>query len=168
MANFFAQHRGALNLVKQVGPPNHGFRPGQLGAMHAVLAHESVHDDPAIICLPTGYGKTSLMMALPILLAAQRVLVVEPSDALRKQVSSHFRELSTLRRIGAISDEIPNPEVLRLEGRPRTSSTLSSSTRLITHLRKPGQLFWRISIMHASCSSPQHHSGEMDVSSLGN
>lgn len=128
MANFFAQHRGALNLVKQVGTPNHGFRPGQLGAMHAVLAHESVHDDPAIICLPTGYGKTSLMMALPILLAAQRVLVVEPSAALRKQVSSHFRELSTLRRIGAISDEIPNPEVLRLEGRPENAAAWEALT----------------------------------------
>lgn len=122
MANFFAQHRGALNLIEQVATPNRGFRPGQLGAMHAVLAHKSVHDDPAIICLPTGYGKTSLMMALPLLLSAQRVLVVEPSDALRRQVSSHFRELSTLRRIGAISDEIPNPEVLRLEGRPEDAA----------------------------------------------
>lgn len=118
MAGFFAQHRGALNLAKQVSTPNRGFRPGQLGAMHAVLAHESVHDDPAIVCLPTGYGKTSLMMALPLLLAAQRVLVVEPSDALRRQVHSHFRELSTLRRIGAIDGEIPNPDVFRLEGRP--------------------------------------------------
>lgn len=118
MPDYFAQYRGALNLAKQVATPNQGFRPGQLGAMHAVLAHESVHDDPAIVCLPTGYGKTSLMMALPLLLAAQRVLVVEPSDALRRQVTSHFLELSTLRRIGAISDEIPNPRVLRLEGRP--------------------------------------------------
>lgn len=118
MADFFAQHRGALNLATQVATPNRGFRIGQLGAMYAVLAHESVHDDPAIVCLPTGYGKTSVMMALPLLLAAKRVLVVEPSNALRRQVSSHFRELSTLRRIGAISDAIPNPEVLRLEGRP--------------------------------------------------
>ena len=62
------------------------------------------------------------MMALPLLLAAQRVLVVEPSDALRRQVSSHFRELSTLRRIGAISDEVPNPGVLRLEGRPEDAA----------------------------------------------
>lgn len=122
MANFFAQHHGALNLAKQVATPNQGFRIGQLGAMHAVLAHESIHEDPAIVCLPTGYGKTSLMMALPLLLAAQRVLLVEPSDALRRQVSSHFRELSTLRRIGAISDDIPNPEVLRLEGRPQDAA----------------------------------------------
>jgi len=122
MANFFAQNRSALNLAKQVATPNRGFRIGQLGAMHAVLAHESIHDDPAIVCLPTGYGKTSLMMALPMLLAAQRVLVVEPSDALRKQVFSHFCELSTLRRIGAISDDIPNPEVFKLEGRPEDTA----------------------------------------------
>lgn len=128
MANFFARHRGALNLAKQIATPNQGFRIGQLGAMHAVLAHESVHDDPAIVCLPTGYGKTSLMMALPLLLVAQRVLVVEPSDALRRQVSSHFRELSALRRIGAISDEIPNPDVLRLDGRPEPAELAQDLT----------------------------------------
>lgn len=118
MAGFFAQHRGALNLAKQVATPNLGFRPGQLGALHAILAHASIHDDPAIVCLPTGYGKTSLMMALPLLVAAERVLIVEPSDALRKQVTSHFRELSMLRRISALGPEIPNPSVFRLEGRP--------------------------------------------------
>jgi len=122
MADFFAQYRGALNLARQVSTPNQGFRPGQLGAMHAVLAHDTVHHDPAIVCLPTGYGKTSLMMALPMLLAARRVLVVEPSDALRRQVSSHFRELSILRRIGAIDDEVPNPNVFRLEGRPEDAA----------------------------------------------
>lgn len=94
MADFFAQYHGSLNLTRQVSKPNQGFRPGQIGAMHAVLAHESVHHDPAIVCLPTGYGKTSLMMALPLLMAVKRVLVVEPSDALRRQVSSHFRDVA--------------------------------------------------------------------------
>ncbi len=118
MPDFFRQHAGALNLSAQVSTPNLGFRPGQLGALHAVLAHASIHDDPATVCLPTGYGKTSVMMALPLLLRPTRVLVVEPSDALRKQVSSHYRELSTLRRIGAIGEAVPNPLVLRHEGRP--------------------------------------------------
>lgn len=121
MADFFSQNRGALKLVVQGEIPNEGFRPGQVGALHAVLAHISVHDDPAIVCLPTGYGKTSVMMALPILLGVTRVLVVEPSDALRRQVSSHFREMSTLRRIKAIAPETPNPAVLRLEGKPENA-----------------------------------------------
>ena len=120
MPDYFAQHSGALNLSAQTTTPNRGFRPGQLGALHAVLAHASVHDDPAIVCLPTGYGKTSVMMALPLLLQPRRVLVVEPSDALRKQVTSHFRELSTLRRIGAVGDAVANPSVLRHEGRPES------------------------------------------------
>lgn len=122
MPDFFIQHKSALNVTAQEATPNQGFRAGQLGALHAVLAHFSVHDDPAIVCLPTGYGKTSVMMALPLLMAPSRVLVVEPSNALRKQVSSHFRELSTLRRIGAIAQTVPNPSVLRHESRPETEA----------------------------------------------
>ncbi len=106
MAGYFARQRAALNLLKQTVTPNQGFRPGQLGSIHAVLAHASVHDDPAIVCLPTGYGKTSLMMALPLLLGPSRVLVVEPSDALRRQVHSHFKDMSTLRRIGALDENV--------------------------------------------------------------
>lgn len=121
MTGFFVQHRAGLSLASQEGQPNQGFRPGQTGALHAVLAHTSIHDEPAIICLPTGYGKTSVVMALPFLLGSRRVLVVEPSDALRKQVTSHFRELSTLRKIGAVFDPMPNPTVLRHEGRPQNA-----------------------------------------------
>ncbi|SOF00964.1 Superfamily II DNA or RNA helicase [Burkholderia sp. OK233] len=121
MADYFSQNRGALTLVVQGDVPNEGFRPGQVGALYAVLAHFSVHEDPAILCLPTGYGKTSVMMALPMLLGVKRVLVIEPSDALRRQVSSHFRELSTLRRIGVIDPATPSPAVLKLEGKPENA-----------------------------------------------
>lgn len=114
---FFQEQASALNLFQQHLEPNRGFRPGQVGALHAVLAHFSVQDDPALVCLPTGYGKTSLMMALPYLLKARRVLIVEPTDALRKQVSSHLSELSTLRRIGALPDDCTLPEVLLHVGR---------------------------------------------------
>lgn len=120
MPNFFSDSNGALNLAAQKLVPNQGFRAGQLGALHAVMAHYSVYTDPAIICLPTGYGKTSVMMALPFLLQSKRVLIVEPSNALRKQVSSHFAELSTLKRIGAIPADLANPSVLRHEGRPQS------------------------------------------------
>jgi superfamily II DNA or RNA helicase len=119
--NYFKHQLGALKLNVQQNTPNEGFRPGQLGGIYAVLAHYSVQTEPAIVCLPTGYGKTSLMMALPLLMAPTRVLIVEPSDALRKQVASHFRELSTLRRIKVVPDDIVLPAVLRQEGRLRTA-----------------------------------------------
>ncbi|WP_442114151.1 DEAD/DEAH box helicase family protein [Pseudomonas sp. NUPR-001] len=120
MGGFFVEQAGSLKLLQQTDAPNSGFRPGQLGAMHATLAHFSVQDDPAIICLPTGYGKTSLMMSLPLLLGATRILIVEPSSALRKQVHSHFSTLSTLRRIGALPEDGPLPSVHLHSGRPIT------------------------------------------------
>lgn len=120
MPQFFVEQAGTLSLFQQYRSPNNGFRPGQLGAMHAVLAHFSLQDDPAIVCLPTGYGKTSLMMALPLLLGPRRVLIVEPSSALRKQVHSHFSVLSTLRRIGALPEDAPLPAVHLHVGRPQS------------------------------------------------
>lgn len=126
---FFQEQASALNLFQQHREPNRGFRPGQLGALHAVLAHFSVQDDPALVCLPTGYGKTSLMMALPYLLKARRVLIVEPTDALRKQVSSHLSELSTLRRIGALPDDCLLPEVLLHVGRVESVAEWQSLER---------------------------------------
>ena len=138
MADYFTRHRAALNLLKQTITPNHGFRPGQLGSIHAVLAHASVHDDPAIVCLPTGYGKTALMMALPLLLVPRRVLIVEPSDALRRQVHSHFKNMSALRRIGALDENVPNPSVAKLDGRPTNAAEWAKLTEHDVVISTPG------------------------------
>lgn len=126
MPNYFVEQTGALNLFRQQRTPNHGFRPGQVGALHAVLAHFSVQEDPAIVCLPTGYGKTSLMMALPMLMEASRVLIVEPTNALRKQVHSHVSVMSTLRRIGALAENCPLPAVHLHVGRPQSAEDWQS------------------------------------------
>lgn len=64
VADFFIEHSHMLAL-KPISSPNSGFRPCQLGALHSVAAHFSVYDEPAIVSLPTGYGKTAVIMALP-------------------------------------------------------------------------------------------------------
>jgi hypothetical protein len=84
--NYFRDNSQRISL-RPLTIPNSGFRPGQLGALHAVLSHFSVFEEPAIVSLPTGYGKTAVIMALPYILEANRLLVVEPSDALRRQTS---------------------------------------------------------------------------------
>lgn len=119
MPNFFRDHAGSLSLQPLDGP-NTGFRPGQLGALHAVVSHFSVYDEPAIISLPTGYGKTAVIMALPFLLSARRLLVVEPSDVLRRQTAAHFASLSTLRKLTVIPEDLPAAEVKGQKGRPAT------------------------------------------------
>lgn len=138
MAGFFVDQAGSLKLLQQADAPNSGFRPGQLGAMYATLAHFSVQDDPAIICLPTGYGKTSLMMSLPLLLGATRILVVEPSSALRKQVHSHFSTLSTLRRIGALPEDGPLPSAHLHSGRPITPEAWEQLREFDVVISTPG------------------------------
>lgn len=117
---YFTEHAQALNLFQNAGVPNEGFRRGQLGALHAVMAHFSMQEDPAIVCLPTGYGKTSLMMALPFMMAAKRVLIVEPTNPLRKQVYTHYAALSTLKRLKVIEQGCPLPNVHLHVGRPPT------------------------------------------------
>jgi superfamily II DNA or RNA helicase len=114
---YFRENSHSISL-RPLTVPNSGFRPGQLGALHAVLSHFSVFEEPAIVSLPTGYGKTAVIMALPFVLEANRLLVVEPSDALRRQTTSHFKTISTLRKINAIPSSTPDPAVKGQKGRP--------------------------------------------------
>jgi superfamily II DNA or RNA helicase len=119
MGDYFSDNEISF---QPISTPNSGFRPGQRGALHATLSHFSVYEEPATLCLPTGYGKTAVMMALPFILKAQRVLVVEPSEALRKQTSGHFKALSTLKKI-KIADRITFlPKVIGQKGRPATAA----------------------------------------------
>ena len=116
MANFFSDHNADM-AVRPLGTPNSGFRPGQLGALHAAVSHFSVYEEPAILSLPTGYGKTAVMMALPFILSSSRVLVIEPSDVLRRQTAAHFASLTTLRKLGLVPPELANPLVRGQKGR---------------------------------------------------
>ncbi len=121
MPDFFRNHADRLAL-RPLTEPNSGFRPGQLGALHSVVSHFSVYEEPAVVSLPTGYGKTAVIMALPFVLGARRLLVVEPTDVLRRQTSSHFGSLSTLHRLHVIAAETPAPAVKGQKGRPTTDA----------------------------------------------
>lgn len=117
MSDYFRIHGSSVNF-KGLTAPNTGFRPGQLGAIHATVSHFSVYDEPAILSLPTGYGKTAVIMTLPFILGCRRILVVEPSDALRRQTTDSFSNLSTLKRLHAAREDIPGPLVKLQRGRP--------------------------------------------------
>src|ERR1700733_11558093 len=121
MPEFFEDHSNALAL-QPLSTPNSGFRPGQLGALHSVVSHFSVYDEPAIVSLPTGYGKTAVIMALPFVLGAKRLLVVEPTDVLRRQTAGHFGALSTLRKLHVLTEGTPSPVVKGQKGRPTTDA----------------------------------------------
>lgn len=112
---YFQEHADNLR-IHEGDAPNSGLRRGQVGALHALAGHFIERQQPAIVCLPTGYGKTAVMTAAGFIAKAKRVLIVTPTNALRVQAARSFRTLETLRRLGAIPDEValssPHVEVV--------------------------------------------------------
>ena len=100
------ERRGKDGKVERVG-----LRPPQIGALHAIAAHFTVSKAPSLVVMPTGTGKTEVMLATAIMRCPERVLVLVPSDALRTQTYSKFVRLGLLRTLGVIGDDVANPVV---------------------------------------------------------
>ena len=93
-----------------------GLRQSQVGAVGAVLAHFSVRQDAALVSMPTGTGKTAVMLALCYALRAEKVLVVTPSQMVRKQITNHFRLREDLIKNDVLSATAPQPKVYEVKG----------------------------------------------------
>jgi superfamily II DNA or RNA helicase len=108
--SYFQQHYHLFRypLTSEDGA---GFRPAQLGAIHAVAGHFAQRNDPSIVTMPTGSGKTGVMIACTFVLRATRVLIVTPSRLVREQIAEEVAALSLLRRLGALPDDIERPSV---------------------------------------------------------
>jgi superfamily II DNA or RNA helicase len=105
------------------------WRRPQLAALGAVLAQWSLAESEApLISVPTGVGKTAIALAAPFLAAAKRVLVVVPTQELRRQTVERFRTQDVLRRIGALpADDESDPIVLEVTGRVEDWETVEDA-----------------------------------------
>jgi superfamily II DNA or RNA helicase len=116
---YFADQYGSLSYpVATDGRP--GLYNAQLGAVHALASHFTVDDQAAIVTMPTGSGKTAVLMMLPFVLRSSRALVITPSRLVRGQIAEDFSTLKTLREIGVVPDSVPVPRVKELDERIRT------------------------------------------------
>ena len=70
--------------------------------------------------LPTGAGKTALMMLASFQLPASRVLIITPSIAVRDQIAGHFRSLEVLKKRGVLPNDVPSPSVHIQDGYVKT------------------------------------------------
>ena len=120
--SFFQRHFGHFNPLAK------GFRECQIGAFCAVRSHFSIWDEPCVISLPTGSGKTALMMALCFGFKARRALIINPAEVLRIQTCDKFVLLDDLRTAGAIADLAKNhkPRVHSVENELRSSANWES------------------------------------------
>lgn len=96
---------------------NTGLREAQVAASHSIAAHFWSKNRPAIIVMPTGSGKTAVMMLASILLRPKRVLVVAPSRLLREQLAKKFRAMDPLVRLGALDDGVTGPGTYEVKKR---------------------------------------------------
>lgn len=92
-----------------------GLRPPQLGAIHGIASYLSLKNDCMTVVMPTGTGKTEVMLSTLVYQQCKRVLILVPSSILRKQMLSKFSTLGCLREIGVIDEKTPNPRVSIIE-----------------------------------------------------
>jgi superfamily II DNA or RNA helicase len=113
---YFTDHYARLSFPL-ASPESPGFRNAQLGAVHAIASHFTIHRDPAVIVMPTGSGKTAVLMTVPFLLRSDRVLVVTPSVLVRGQIRSQWAQLRILKELGALPADLTPPQVVEVKSR---------------------------------------------------
>lgn len=115
-ARYFPSFAGRFEVISL--PERAMWRKPQRGALAALFSHWSKGtSEPGLIALPTGVGKTALGVAAPFISQADRVLVVVPSTAVRRQSVEAFRSLRDLVAIGAIDEPARYPTVGAVTGR---------------------------------------------------
>jgi superfamily II DNA or RNA helicase len=113
---YFSIHYDKLRFpISDAGHP--GFRSAQLAAIHAVSAHFFNSKQPALVTMPTGSGKTTVLMAVAFVLRAERVLILTPSRLVREQIAENFGVLLDLKKIEALPLDLPSPRVFATEGK---------------------------------------------------
>lgn len=113
---FFVAHSSDLRVSLASGS-HEGIRPAQIAAAHALSAHFFARSEPALVVMPTGSGKTCVMMLAAFILRARRILIVTPSRMVRDQIGTAFKSLALLRKLGALDAGGPVPTVAVLKKR---------------------------------------------------
>lgn len=93
-----------------------GLRKAQLGAIHAIASYFTREkNNRALIVLPTGTGKTAVLMLSPYILESKKVLIITPSKLVRNQIAEDFSELKTLKNINVLPEMCMLPKVFELK-----------------------------------------------------
>jgi superfamily II DNA or RNA helicase len=116
----FFSNSGSKLSIDPISPPEdgeQGLRKCQLGAFWALKGHFTSNEEPAIVSIPTGGGKTALMIFSAFLMDGDQILVVTPSNYLRRQTETKFLDLDGLGPAAAdvLRSDIGSPSVAVVE-----------------------------------------------------
>lgn len=121
---YFADHADQIDFQQFGSEGIEGIRSCQAGGFWGVKSHFTAYEDePALVSMPTGSGKTALMMLLAFGLSEKQVLVVTASDVLRTQTAAKFKQLDGLRQAGVVDDKLETPSVATVTSRVTDEET---------------------------------------------
>lgn len=103
-----------------------GLHPAQIGALHSLAAHRIIETNSTIVVMPTGTGKTEVMLSNIVMQHAKCVLVLVPSDPLRKQTFQKLCTLGVLPNLGILSEGAKLPIVGIIRKTPKDNKILQS------------------------------------------
>lgn len=86
-----------------------GLRKAQLGAIHSIASHFTLKNEPAVVVMPTGSGKTAVLMMSPFVLLANRVLIITPSRLVRSQINKELKSFEKLKYLETLLADTPDP-----------------------------------------------------------
>lgn len=90
-----------------------GLRNAQIGALHSIGSYFTLYKkNPALVVMPTGSGKTTVLILSAFLLSAKRVLVITPSVLVRGQIFEEFSKLKTAKELNSLPSRLKCPKVL--------------------------------------------------------
>ncbi len=124
--SFFINNKKHFNL--EVNKNKIGFRKCQKGAVWAVKSYYTKTNKPALISMPTGSGKTALMIAICFELEIKKVLIITPSVVIRKQIFDVFNEMEILKTLGVFNSE-EKPKVNNHIGYLKTENDWIKATK---------------------------------------
>ena len=115
MNSYFFENYKKLKYPKLNNKTN-GLRNAQLGAIHSISSFFTLNKTKAaVIVMPTGSGKTAVLMMTPYALEANKVLVITSSKLVRSQVSGEYSTLKTLTKINVLNKNIKKPKVFEMK-----------------------------------------------------
>ena len=119
MTGFFSTNTGRVTFPGEQSDDPLSYWNCQEGAYWAIKAHQTTDNaTPAVVSLPTGGGKTAVMMLAAFEYGADRALIIVPSDAIRTQIKERFENLTGLNKADAFSGTTDGLEVKIHRGRP--------------------------------------------------
>jgi superfamily II DNA or RNA helicase len=141
--SYFSRRRNQVRLPLSVDPADggQGLRRAQLGAIAAIQSkHTLGMAEPGLIVMPTGSGKTGVLMTAPFLLNANRVLIITPSRIVRYQIAEDYKTLKTLKKINILPQAAKEPNVVEVNSRRRTREDWEALRKFDVAVATPGSV----------------------------